>query len=107
MTPRASSLREIARLLDGEVAGQQVVCPGPGHSPQDRSLSVRLDPRAPGGILVHSFANDPALVCKDHVRDRLGQWYSHDGRAFEHPARREHGDKLSDPDRTDRALALW
>src|SRR5215213_8094017 len=64
-------LRSIARALGGEVVGRQVLCPGPGHSPRDRSLSVRLEPRAPGGILVHSFANDDALTCKDFVRSRL------------------------------------
>jgi hypothetical protein len=31
-------------LLGGEVAGGQVRCPGPNHSPADRSLSVKLDP---------------------------------------------------------------
>jgi AAA domain len=63
-------LRAIARALGGEVRGGQVLCPGPGHSTTDRSLSVRLDPSAPGGILVHSFSGDDPITCKDYVRQK-------------------------------------
>ena len=45
-------IRNIARGLGGEVAGRQVLAPGPGHSRKDRSLSVRLDERAPDGFLI-------------------------------------------------------
>jgi hypothetical protein len=66
-------LRHVAYLLGGEVCGRdQVVCPGPGHGPRDRSLSVRFDSAAPGGFVVHSFAGDDPIECKDHVRGRLG-----------------------------------
>ena len=47
-------LREVARRLGGTIAGRQVLCPGPGHSPRDRSLSVMLN--GDGGYIVHSFA---------------------------------------------------
>src|SRR4051812_10102459 len=67
-----AELHEMARRLGGEVVGADILCPGPGHSPQDRSLSIRLDPRAPGGLLVHSFAGQDALATKDYVRERLG-----------------------------------
>jgi putative DNA primase/helicase len=69
-------LRSVARKLGGEVAGRQVVCPGPGHSRTDRSLAVRLDPGAPDGFLTHSFTNDDWQTCRDHVRTLLGlpQW---------------------------------
>ena len=40
MTP---PLAEIAAALGGEVAAGQVLAPGPGHSPRDRSLSVKPD----------------------------------------------------------------
>jgi len=66
------TLSDAARRLGGEVCGRQIVCPGPGHSPRDRSLCVRLDPEAPDGYVVHSFAGDDPLACRDHVRDRLG-----------------------------------
>jgi hypothetical protein len=38
------SLSDIARALGGEVAGGQALAPGPGHSPKDRSMCVRLSP---------------------------------------------------------------
>jgi hypothetical protein len=65
-------LRSIARQLGGAVSGRQVIAPGPGHSRNDRSLSIRLDPNAPEGFLVHSFANDDWRECRDYVRSRLG-----------------------------------
>ncbi len=48
----------------------QVVCPGPGHSPRDRSLAVRF--HADGGYVVHSFAGDDPMDCRDHVDRLLG-----------------------------------
>jgi putative DNA primase/helicase len=65
-------LRIITRALGGEVSGRQVLTPGPGHTPRDRSLSIKIEPAAPDGFLVHSFAGDDPIVCKDHVRRRLG-----------------------------------
>jgi putative DNA primase/helicase len=72
--------RAIARALGGEVAGQQVLAPGPGHSRLDRSLSIRIDPGAPDGFLCYSFAGDDPIVCKNYVRQRLGlpAWKSGD-----------------------------
>jgi putative DNA primase/helicase len=65
--------RTLARALGGEVAGRDaVLAPGPGHSPKDRSLSVRLDPNAPDGFLIFSHAGDDWRSCRDHVRKRLG-----------------------------------
>src|SRR5262245_49166258 len=66
------SLQQLAVALGGEISGGQVLAPGPGHSPKDRSLSIRLDPAAPSGFLVNSFAGDDPLACKDYVRDKLG-----------------------------------
>ena len=68
----ALSLGSIAKALGGEVSGRQILAPGPGHSPRDRSLSVRVDPNAPDGVLVHSFAADDWRACRDHVKARLG-----------------------------------
>jgi hypothetical protein len=66
------SLQDAARLLRGEVSGGQILCPGPNHSDEDRSLSVKLDPEAPDGFIVHSFANDDPIKCKDYVRGKFG-----------------------------------
>src|SRR5262245_30941415 len=64
------SLDAAARALDGNVNNGQVVCPGPGHSPRDRSLAVRF--HAGGGYVVHSFAGDDPMDCRDHVDRLLG-----------------------------------
>jgi hypothetical protein len=64
-------LRQIANALGGDISNNQILAPGPGHSREDRSLSIKLAPNAPDGFLVHSFANDDAVTCKDYVRQRL------------------------------------
>src|SRR6266852_402308 len=66
------SISKMAELLDGDVRGDGVLCPGPGHSTTDRSLSVKSDATAPDGFLVHSFSGDDPIKCRDHVRSRLG-----------------------------------
>ncbi len=66
------NLSTAARMLGGQVSGGQVLCPGRGHSAADRSLAVRFEPDAPDGFVVHSFARDDAILCRDHVRSRLG-----------------------------------
>jgi hypothetical protein len=66
-------VRAIAAALGGKVVGvNTILCPGPGHSPHDRSLAVRLDPTVPDGFLTFSHAGDDWRVCRDHVRARLG-----------------------------------
>lgn len=72
----AGDLRSLAHALGGEVSGGQVLAPGPGHSKDDRSLAVRPSADAPGGFVVHSFAGDDALACRDHVRAKagMGEW---------------------------------
>jgi hypothetical protein len=66
------NLRAVASALGGEVCGGQVIAPGPGHSPKDRSLAVRPSPDAPDGFVVHSHAGDDPLKCKDYVRAKIG-----------------------------------
>jgi hypothetical protein len=93
----ALDLRAIARALGGEVSGQRVLAPGPQHSPKDRSLCVSLAPGLLGGFLVHSFAGDDAIQCKDYVRARLGlpAWQPGD-----EEDRRIHLSRIKDWDRT-------
>ncbi len=64
-------LRAIARALRGDAIGGQVLAPGPGHGPRDRSLSVTLSAASPDGFVCHSFAGDDWRACRDHVRNRL------------------------------------
>jgi len=65
-------LQSLARALGGEVHGEEILAPGPGHSAADRSLSVKLDANAPDGFVVHSFAGDDDIECKDYVREKAG-----------------------------------
>jgi len=67
-----SDLDGLAATLGGEANNGQILAPGPGHSRQDRSLSVKLDASAPDGFLVHSFAGDDPIMCRDHVRKLAG-----------------------------------
>ena len=72
MTAALPSTARIAELLGGDVQGAEVLCPGPGHSAGDRSLSVKPDPADPDGFVTHSFAGDDWKACRDHVRALLG-----------------------------------
>jgi RecA-family ATPase len=65
-------LRTLRAALGGEISGGRLLCPGPGHSASDRSLSIKIDLNAPDGFLCHSFAGDDPLVCKDYAREKLG-----------------------------------
>ena len=66
------SIREVASTLGGDVSGAQIKAPGPGHSAQDRSLSVRVGREHPEGFIVHSFAGDDDMACREYVREKLG-----------------------------------
>ena len=65
-------LKTVAHALGGEISSGQVLAPGPGHSPADRSLSVKLSSTAPEGFVVHSFSGDDPIQCRDYVRQKCG-----------------------------------
>jgi putative DNA primase/helicase len=79
-----TSLHEAARALGGEVVGAQIVAPGPGHSPRDRSLRVAISASSPQGFIAHSFAGDDWPTCRDYVASRL--CLDRDGWKRERPA---------------------
>lgn len=64
--------RAVARMLGGRAIGHHVYAPGPGHSRRDRSLSVKIDPDAPDGFIVASFAGEDWSAAKDYVRTAVG-----------------------------------
>ena len=115
-------LRSLQRALGGEISGRQLLCPGPGHSPRDRSLAVRPSPDG-DGLVVHSHCGDAWTLCKDYVRKRLGlpQWQPGDGhdrrvdplrlKTFERAAVEAEAERrpLTQDDRIriERARALW
>src|SRR6516165_2389034 len=66
------SIDKIAEALGGDVTNGGALVPGPGHSAEDRSLAIKCDSAAPDGFMVHSFAGDDPIMCRDHVRRKLG-----------------------------------
>lgn len=103
-------LHHAAHLLGGKVFGGRILCPGPGHSCDDRSLSVRFSDNAPDGFLVQSFSTDDWQVCKDHVRTLLGLEQSQPGEhrqdarpRFERSAEPTDHEKRN----KERALSIW
>jgi hypothetical protein len=66
--------RTIARIMGGDVTGRDsVLVPGPGHSKNDRSLSIKIDPAAPLGFRVNTFSHkDDWQTCRDYVCAALG-----------------------------------
>lgn len=87
--------RTIARALGGDICGAQVLAPGPGHSPRDRSLAVRLDAAAPDGFVIHSHSGDDWRECRDYVRHKLGlpDWQPGDDRHEQRRIPQSHVDK--------------
>lgn len=74
-------LKTLQRALGGEISNGQLLCRGPGHSPRDRSLAVKL--AADGvGFIVHSHCGDDWRACDDYVRRALGwgPWQPGEGR---------------------------
>jgi hypothetical protein len=92
-------LRSLADALGGDVVRGQVLAPGPGHSPADRSLSITPSATAPFGFIAYSHAGDDWRECRDHVRRCLGC----QSPRFQ-PRYRKPG---IDKDGTDRAREIW
>ncbi|NVO13524.1 MAG: toprim domain-containing protein [Rhodoplanes sp.] len=101
-----AALEAAARALGGDIYHGQILCPGPGHSPKDRSLAVRLDHRAPDGFVVHSYAGDDFALCRDHVRALLGIRRDQSNVQAIHRMRPEPV-RFEDAGRTEQALAIW
>jgi len=87
----ALSRQQIARALKGVVRGNQVLAPGPGHCPDDQSLSVKIND-AGDDIIVHTFSPaDDVMACKQYVREKCGiQFKPNGGRSSEDIARLLH-----------------
>ena len=104
-----AALATMARQLGGDVVGFQVLCPGPGHSRKDRSLSVRLSPTAPEGFVVYSHAGDDLGICRDHVRALMGwerpSWRR--DRSSVTPAKPQSGPAPDEAAKIARATAIW
>jgi hypothetical protein len=63
------SLQVLAAALGGEISGDQVLAPGPGHDPKDRSMCVKL---GSDDYIVHSFSGDDWKECRDYIDEKIG-----------------------------------
>ncbi|MDG1287891.1 MAG: hypothetical protein P8P30_10090 [Rickettsiales bacterium] len=98
-----TSLLSANQALGGEICNGQILCPGPGHSKHDRSLSVKFEPSAPDGFVVHSFAGDEPMRCRNYVKKRLKL-----SSEFSPPViKREQNQPSANRKRRARALKLW
>jgi hypothetical protein len=99
-----ADLHSLAQVLGGEVRGHQVLAPGQGHSPKDRSLSIRFDPHAPGGFLVHCFGAGDPLAEKDRICQILGLRQSERN---PRPTLQNPASERDNEQRITQALAIW
>jgi putative DNA primase/helicase len=99
-------LRALVGILGGDVTGRNSAnVPGPGHSNNDRSLSIRIDGRS-AQIIVYSHAGDDWKTCKDYVFQRLGLERAGEHRAQPH-THFEPGPEEDKKKKTDAALRIW
>jgi putative DNA primase/helicase len=101
-----SLLQSWARALGGEVSGSNVLCPGPSHGANDRSLSVQAAGASPDGFIVHSFSDDDWRECHAFVCSKLGRAPFKPGQ-YEARATREKPVIAKTRDNSDAALNIW
>lgn len=61
--------QDITQRFNGEWHGDYGAFPTPGHGPKDRGMTVKDDPAAPDGVLIHSFNGGDPLAVKDQCRE--------------------------------------
>jgi putative DNA primase/helicase len=102
-----TALRSMAAALGGDVVkgkrGLFVLCPGPGHSAEDRSLSVAESATDPDGFVCNSFAKDGWRDCRQHVLARLGRRPSEYRETVKRQAKRQE----APTDNSTKARSLW
>lgn len=101
----------VAQALGGDVVSKdRVLVPGPGHSPADRSLQVKLDPESLDGFVCVSFAGDNWRDCRKYVIERLGLEEQQQGDPainMEHARARAEAAVLQSIERIARSAVLW
>jgi putative DNA primase/helicase len=92
------------------VIRDQILAPGPGHSPKDLSLSVRLSSASRDGFIAHSFAGEDWKRCREYIRERLDLPRDYWKREKSRPhlrVIRQSGPALEPQDRIRAAIELW
>lgn len=102
-------LQILHSALGGEICNGQILCPGPGHSPEDRSLAVKPSFGSANGFIVKSFSpRDDWRSCVDYVNDRLRRPRWQPGERREHRSNSALSAKTSKPrENSERAKAIW
>jgi hypothetical protein len=67
------TLHEIAKALKGDVNGEWINIPGPGHSSDDRSLGIKFLQNAPDGFIVSSLSDDDPGECRRYFKAKLAE----------------------------------
>jgi hypothetical protein len=98
-------LSGIAKAVRGTLNGHWIRIPGPGHRESDDSLGFRLDPAAPGGFWVHTFAEDDPAECRAYVKQLLAA--VNKGGLIAPEGLEQSRGKSDQAASTARALALW
>lgn len=93
-----------AAALHGNLNGKWINIRGPGHGPKDRSLGLRFESNAPGGLRVHSLAGDDPSLCRTYVTEVLKKLIVGDPLIDLQAAA---GDAAIVQARSDVALAIW
>lgn len=98
------NLKSAALTLGGDIAGRnRILCPGPGHSRRDRSLSITF--AHDGSFVAHSFAGDDWRECRDHVKAHLGLSDEPDAPVSEPTP--DYSTLIDEQRRIDHAARLW
>lgn len=64
--------QRLAAALGGKANGNQIQAPAPGHSKQDRSLSIHVGTQYPEGFVVNPHAGENPIEIRDYVRRTCG-----------------------------------
>ena len=103
--PPNSDLVDALLKVGGRRNGRCINIFGPGHSKNDHSLGVWLDPKAPYGFRVHSLAGDDPALCRKHVLRLLAKAAA--GGAVEIELEEKSANHPERLKRTAFALSIW
>lgn len=99
------TLDEFVKAVRGTRNGPWIRLAGPGHRKHDDSLGFMLDPAAPDGFRVNSFAGDDPADCRAHINQLLATVSK--GGLFALDGVEQTEGKSNQAASTARALALW
>jgi hypothetical protein len=97
--------KKLTKTLGGNINGAWINIRGPGHGPNDCSLGIALDHRAPDGFWINSLAGDDPALCRNHVLKLLAKVAS--GDAIEIEMAETSANHAEQQKRIASALLIW